>query len=644
MNSRHEVSQNHTHRQAQDLLYQLAHDVARSPDVRFDFIHPDDAAKVLKAFTNLVRNPDAARDPQSVRFRSRHKDGSWRALEAVGTNLLDNPTLAGIALNSRAITARKQAEDVLQQERNFASTILNTVGALVVVLDQQGCIVRFNHACEQTTGYSFAEVQGKPFWDLLLTPEEREPVRASFKKLRASEFPTEYENSWVAKDGTRRLIAWVNAVLLDEAGAVTHIISTGLDITARKHAEALLKEEGEVTAALARVGQEMISSLDTPVILERLCRLTAEVLECDYSHTLLWQPTEDAYVVVAGYGETPEQAEARRALKMPRPMLSRLLARLKKEEVIECEVEAARDSLTKSFSRKLHLTTTLWVPLRKGSEIIGMQSASHRGAKRFSRRHKRIARGISQIASLALGKAKLFEELRRANRLKEDFVSSMSHEIRTPLNIIMGYNELLREGTFGALTAEQIHALQRIDKSAEELLDLVNATLGFSRLQSQRSPVSVREVRVAELLAELEVDAHHLNRKSSVRLEWQPTPALPSLHTDPVKLKMVLKNLLTNARKFTEEGVITVAALPQGSGIEFHVSDTGIGIAPEALPFIFEPFRQVDSSLTRRHGGVGLGLYIVRQLLNLLGGTVSVESMLGKGSTFRVWLPLHPRQ
>jgi PAS domain S-box-containing protein len=565
-------------------------------------------------------------------------------LEAVGTNLLDNPAMAGIVINSRDITARKQAEDALQQERNFVSTILNTVGALVVVLDQQGGIVRFNRTCEQITGYSFAEVKGKPFWDLLLTPEERDPVRADFEKLRAGKFPAEYEHHWVAKDGTRRLIAWANTVLLDEAEAVTHIISTGIDITARKHAEVLLKEEGEVTAALARVGQEMISSLDTPVILERLCRLTAEVLDCDYSHTTLWQPTEDAYVVVAGYGETSEQAEARRAFKMPRTMLARLLARLEKEEVIEFEVETSRDSLTKSLLRKLHLTTTLWVPLWKGTEIIGMQSASHRGAKRFGRRHKRLARGISQIASLALGNARLFEELERANRLKEDFVSSMSHELRTPLNIIMGYNELLREGTFGALTAEQIHALLRIDKSATELLDVINATLDFSRLQGQRPPVTLKEVRVADLLAELEADTHHLNRQSSIRLEWQPPLTLPSLYTDSVKLKMVLKNLITNALKFTEEGVITVAALPQGAGIEFRVSDTGIGIAPEALPIIFEPFRQLNSSLTRRHGGVGLGLYIVRQLLNLLGGTVSVESTLGKGSTFRVWVPSHARQ
>jgi signal transduction histidine kinase len=102
---------------------------------------------------------------------------------------------------------------------------------------------------------------------------------------------------------------------------------------------------------------------------------------------------------------------------------------------------------------------------------------------------------------------------------------------------------------------------------------------------------------------------------------------------------MVLKNLLTNALKFTDEGVVAIAARPQGEGVEFLVRDTGIGIAPETHTLIFEPFRQVDSSTTRRHGGVGLGLYIVRQLLELLGGTVSIDSELGKGATFRVWIP-----
>ncbi|MCS6927485.1 MAG: ATP-binding protein, partial [Candidatus Binatia bacterium] len=103
---------------------------------------------------------------------------------------------------------------------------------------------------------------------------------------------------------------------------------------------------------------------------------------------------------------------------------------------------------------------------------------------------------------------------------------------------------------------------------------------------------------------------------------------------------VVLKNLIGNAIKFTEKGTVSVNAYPSANGIEVCVSDTGIGIAPEALPIIFDPFRQVESALTRRHGGVGLGLYIVRRMLNLLGGTITVESQLGKGSTFRVWLPL----
>jgi signal transduction histidine kinase len=111
------------------------------------------------------------------------------------------------------------------------------------------------------------------------------------------------------------------------------------------------------------------------------------------------------------------------------------------------------------------------------------------------------------------------------------------------------------------------------------------------------------------------------------------------VYTDPIKLKVVLKNLITNALKFTDAGIVTIAASSQSGGVEFLVKDTGIGIAPEDLPHIFEPFHQLDHSTTRRYAGVGLGLYIVQQLLKLLDGEVSVESEVGKGSTFRVWIP-----
>ncbi|MBM4259508.1 MAG: HAMP domain-containing histidine kinase, partial [Deltaproteobacteria bacterium] len=193
------------------------------------------------------------------------------------------------------------------------------------------------------------------------------------------------------------------------------------------------------------------------------------------------------------------------------------------------------------------------------------------------------------------------------------------------------------------LTPQQADILGRVDKNVRELTTLINTTLDLSRLQSQRVPLMIQEVQLSELLDELANEARHLDHAPGVTLEWSLAPDLSSLWTDIAKLKIILKNLLTNALKFTESGTITVTVVPQGEGIAFSVSDTGPGIPPDLLPFIFEPFRQGGNFATRKPGGVGLGLYIVRRLLELLGGTVTVNSTVGKGSTFHVWIPQHRR-
>src|SRR5262249_2186742 len=138
-------------------------------------------------------------------------------------------------------------------------------------------------------------------------------------------------------------------------------------------------------------------------------------------------------------------------------------------------------------------------------------------------------------------------------------------------------------------------------------------------------------------LHDIKAETRDLQQHADVRLAWTPLPNLPPLYSDPAKIKVVLKNLIGNAIKFTAQGVIIVSARAAGDGIEINVRDTGPGIARELLPVIFEPFRQ---AIGDHHGGVGLGLYIVRRLLTELGGSVEVESVLGEGSTFRVWLPL----
>ena len=151
--------------------------------------------------------------------------------------------------------------------------------------------------------------------------------------------------------------------------------------------------------------------------------------------------------------------------------------------------------------------------------------------------------------------------------------------------------------------------------------------------------VEVTEVRMPELLTEIQTDTLGLQEQSSLAFTWRADAALPVLRTDRGKLKVVIKNLLGNAVKFTPAGSITVAAQRRRGGVEISVTDTGVGIPPEGKAAIFEPFHQLDNSTTRKYEGTGLGLHIVKRLLELLQGTIEVESEVGRGSTFRVWIP-----
>ncbi len=399
------------------------------------------------------------------------------------------------------------------------------------------------------------------------------------------------------------------------------------------------QQEAQVSGALARVGQVLISSFDTPALLERLCRVTAEVLGCDISHTVLREPADDVYVPIAAYGGSPEEREAARVVGIPAALISEVLTRLEQDDVAEATV--APDSIYSSAPGNV-LTDRLYLcmALRHGKELIGVQTAYRRGrTDPFSPQQRRIAAGIAQLASLVLAHARLVDELERASRLKSDFVATMSHELRTPLNAIMGYNDLVLEGAFGKLKEEQREPLRRVAKSATDLLELINTTLDVSRIEAGRLPVELKEFGLADLLAQIQAETQDLQAKPGVRFRWNLAPALPRMRSDPMKVKVVLKNLIANAVKFTERGSVTVEAHKEGGGVEIAVTDTGIGIPPEAQSLIFEPFRQADSSTTRRYGGVGLGLYITRRFLEMLGGTVAVDSETGRGSTFRIWLP-----
>jgi signal transduction histidine kinase len=235
----------------------------------------------------------------------------------------------------------------------------------------------------------------------------------------------------------------------------------------------------------------------------------------------------------------------------------------------------------------------------------------------------------------------LKEEAEQKNQGKKEVLDIVSHEFRTPLNLISGYAQALKSDTLGEVTEEQKQALAKIIRQSDNLLYLVNTILDLTRIEAGDLSVQREEIPLAEYLREMKLNYEVILDKPLL-LQWAFAPDLPTIVSDKVKLTIILQNLIDNAIKFTDNGSIQISARRRGDrkSVEFDVVDTGVGIPREALPIIFEKFRQVDSSITRVHGGVGLGLHIVRAFTEMLGGTIAVKSELNKGSAFTLTLPV----
>jgi signal transduction histidine kinase len=229
----------------------------------------------------------------------------------------------------------------------------------------------------------------------------------------------------------------------------------------------------------------------------------------------------------------------------------------------------------------------------------------------------------------------------KANKGKDEFLSVMSHELKTPLNVIMGYAELARTDTSGVIGLKPEAAVNKILIHAKDLLHMVDEILQATRIEAGAARAVVEDVELTPFLEDLRISCDNPMPKE-LRLLWNYQNNLPSTRTDRDKLKHILQNLISNAIKFTPEGCITFSAryFTDQAIVEFKVADTGIGIAKELLPSIFERFRQLDASNTRSYGGVGLGLFIVKRFAEMLGGTITVESEPDMGSTFTLALPV----
>jgi len=345
--------------------------------------------------------------------------------------------------------------------------------------------------------------------------------------------------------------------------------------------------------------------------------------------------------VRVGFGPSGEAASERRAIEIP-------------DIFADPGLHEWQD-----VAMELGFRALVSLPLQSGQEVAGTVTFYFADPGSLTADNRNLLRMVADQMAATAEKARLIADLRQANaallrsntelerqfadsldarRLKDEFLSNVSHELRTPLTAVIGYISLMQEGLAGPITFEQQHTLGQVKTASEQLLGLIGDLLELTTLKYGGTTVQAVDLDPREPLREAVSGA--LGRPDNVALEVAEPEDPPRMHSDGRKIARIVSALLANAYKFTEAGTVRVALQVSGDCVTYSVEDTGIGIPADAQRFMFEEFRQVDGTMTRRYGGSGLGLALARRLARLLGGDVTVTSAPGVGSTFRVELPL----
>jgi len=395
-----------------------------------------------------------------------------------------------------------------------------------------------------------------------------------------------------------------------------------------------------VWAALARIGGELMVALSRRTLLDGLCQVTAEVLDADVTTAWVLDEGGEAYTAAASSrtGEVERLSGARVAQPLP-PPLGGTGAETPSAHWLDDALRVALPAPLADLPGDL--AAALYLTVRRAGVVVGVLVCGYRRkGPRWAGKAERIAYGLVHLAALALDNARLVEALEQSNTIKTYFAATMSHELRNTLFAIGGYSDMLREAVDGAGPARGW--VESIGERARESMQVIQAALELTRSEVRPGQLDERPLDLGELFAQLARESETARAGRPVAVEWTIEPHLPELPRDGVKLRMVLKNLVGNALKFTERGAIRVNAVRQGDHVCLTVADTGIGIPEAEVATLFEPFRQAHGALSRRAGGAGLGLYIVGRLVDLLGGTIAVESAPGSGTRFTILLPLAP--
>ncbi len=442
---------------------------------------------------------------------------------------------------------------------------------------------------------------------------------------------TEKEIALVATFADQAVIAIENAHLLQELRRRT----------------ADLARSVEDLRTLSVVGQAVTSSLDLKTVLGTVVARAVELANAEGGAIFRYRRTEKQFQLwhAAGFDTALMARLHDLAVDHDRTELGH--AARDNQPVEIADLAAAAGAPLRDIFFEAGFRSALIVPLVRGGRIFGALVVQRKRSGPFSGSTLDILQTFASQSVLAIQNARLFREIEEngrqleiASQHKSQFLANMSHELRTPLNAILGYAELLVDGIYGELSEKARGVLERVQNNGKHLLGLINDVLDLSKIEAGQLTLSISDYAMPSVIEAVTTATESLAKAKGLTLEAATATDLPLGRGDERRLTQVLLNLVGNAIKFTDTGSVRIAVHAANGYFDVAVSDTGPGIAESDQAKIFEEFRQVDNSDTRRKGGTGLGLSISRRIVELHGGSITVESELGKGSTFHVIIPV----
>ncbi|WP_342304846.1 PAS domain S-box protein [Methanolobus sp. ZRKC5] len=558
-------------------------------------IHPDDLDHTQEVFATVISRPYTTVNTES---RYRCKDGSYKWIEFTAINLLHEPIINGILLNYHDITERKEVEEKLRE----SEALLNEVGRigkiggweLDLITGEATWTPETARIHELDNDAAIGVENGLSFFPL----ESREIIENAINNAIEKGEPYDHELEFITAKGNHKWVRTSGRPKITD-GKLVKVTGVLQDITERKKAEDELKFREEKYRSLFEQASDsiIIHDFDGKIV--------------DVNKT-----------VCEMFGYTEEELKQKSILE--------LIVSDEREEMIEKVIELRLKGSLRNETRMLRSDGDIFYIDVSASVVHTQKNLIQAVGRDISDRIK---------AEAAMLNAKI--EAETASRTKSEFIANISHELRTPLNSIIGFSDIMLDGIAGELVPQQEGFMHHISNSGHHLLTLINDILDVSKIEAGKMNLRFDMVDVKTIIDEIVTMTQTLTSEKKITVGIELPENMPKILADKSKLKQILYNLIGNAIKFTDNcGKIIIRTEVDDGIIRISVIDTGIGISRNDLKKLFKPFIQIDSSISRKYEGTGLGLALVKELVELHSGKIWVESELGNGSTFIFEIPV----